>query len=165
MPIDFIATNFPIIKTTTSNVKFRLMKRGDLDKLPWSKRTQVIPNLARLIDARERGMNLLISFPLAQHAIVAEDTNGRISGMISFGRDESDGSGFLEWIWVHEIYRRKGIARRLMTSLKKYLKDCKEISLQAFPKAIPFFVEMGYVRLMNAPDGTILMKKFIKKFD
>ena len=146
MPIDFIATNFPIIKTTTSNVKFRLMKRGDLDKLPWSKRTQVIPNLARLIDARERGMNLLISFPLAQHAIVAaDDRSGCIAGMISFGRDESDGSGFLEWIWVHEIYRRKSRARRLMTSLRTYLKDCKEISLQAFAKAIPFFVEMGYV--------------------
>ena len=50
--------------------------------------------------------------------------------MISFGRDESDGSGFLEWIWV---------------------------------KAIPFFVEMGYVRIMYVPDGTLLMKTFLKK--
>ena len=140
---------------------FRLMRLDDLDKLPWGKQTETHHILACLIKRRDQGTNTCIQFPYGQHAIVADDGNGCIAGMISFGIDNE--GGYLEWIWVHAHYRTCGLARCLMTRLQNFMRDeeCERIVVQSAPITIEFFEKLGYVHIQNVPDGTILMEMIL----
>ena len=76
---------------------------------------------------------------LRHHTVTAED-NGRIVG---FG--DIDDSGYLDRLYVHSEYQRRGIATAICDELEAYAASrVSEVTTHASITAKPFFLRRGY---------------------
>lgn len=95
---------------------------------------------------------------LAHTTFVAEE-DGIIAG---FG--DIDGSGYLDRLYVHKDYQRRGIASLLCDCLERAV-DVREITTHASITARPFFEKRGYriIKEQKVERRGILLTNFVMK--
>jgi RimJ/RimL family protein N-acetyltransferase len=94
-----------------------------------------------------------------------EDAQGQVIGVLDFVPDTgSEGVAFIELLMIAGPWRRRGIGRRVVTSLEGYLKanhgvHTVEAAVQANnPDAMRFWAALGYRQAPEAvrqADGTV----------
>lgn len=81
-------------------------------------------------------------------AFYVRDNDGKIiagvNGYIVYGEIYTD------QLWVHPLFRKKGVARQLMEEVHEFgrYEDCKVATVQTmcFQKALKFYENLGYVK-------------------
>ena len=94
-----------------------------------------------------------------EHYTVVAEENGVIVG---FG-DITEG-GYLERLYVHKDYQRKGISTAICDALESY-PDTDELTVHASITAKPFFISRGYsvVKEQEVVRREVVLKNFFMK--
>lgn len=95
---------------------------------------------------------------LAHHTVVAE-LDGQIVG---FG--DMDETGYLDRLYVHKDYQRRGVATAICDALERNTK-ASELTTHASITARPFFEKRGYtvVRQQQVERGGELLTNFVMR--
>ena len=93
---------------------------------------------------------------LAHHTLVAVE-NGEIVG---FG--DMDETGYLDRLYVHRAYQRRGVATALCDALEP-LAAGRTVTTHASLTARPFFLQRGYrvLRAQQVERGGVLLTNFV----
>ena len=75
-----------------------------------------------------------------EHTTFVAETEGVIAG---FG--DIDGTGYLDRLYVHRDYQKKGIGRALCDALERSAGEAERIVTHASLTAKPFFLRRGYL--------------------
>ena len=95
-----------------------------------------------------------------EHYTVVAEENGVIVG---FG-DITEGGGYLDRLYVHKDYQRKGVATAICDALESY-PDTDELTVHASITAKPFFISRGYsvVKKQEVVRRGVVLTNFVMK--
>lgn len=97
---------------------------------------------------------------LREHYSLVSTHNGIIVG---FG--DVDYTGYIDRLYVHHDYQRKGIATEICNGLEEKVRGCN-ISVRASITSRPFFEKRGYIiveELQTVREGITLINYFMTK--
>ena len=96
---------------------------------------------------------------LCAHTSIVAEEDGKIIG---FG--DIDHTGYLDRLYVHKDYQRRGVASAICSELEKTA-DGREITVHASITARPFFEKRGYVteRSQLVERGGVLLKNYVMR--
>lgn len=94
--------------------------------------------------------------------------NDSLIGFI-WGSNPYAGMGFVSWLWVESDYRRKGIARELLSNYEKHIQTQGGhfVELYCFEEMENFYNKNGYTKIGRRPSGYFKIPQLImnKVFD
>lgn len=93
-----------------------------------------------------------------EHTTFVAETEGVIAG---FG--DIDGTGYLDRLYVHRDYQKKGIGRALCDALERSAGEAERIVTHASLTAKPFFLRRGYLvkKEQQVEKNGILLTNFV----
>ena len=93
-----------------------------------------------------------------EHTTFVAETEGVIAG---FG--DIDGTGYLDRLYVHRDYQKKGIGRALCDALERSAGEAERIVTHASLTAKPFFLRSGYLvkKEQQVEKNGILLTNFV----
>lgn len=93
-----------------------------------------------------------------EHTTFVAETEGVIAG---FG--DIDGIGYLDRLYVHRDYQKKGIGRALCDALERSAGEAERIVTHASLTAKPFFLRRGYLvkKEQQVEKNGILLTNFV----
>lgn len=93
-----------------------------------------------------------------EHTTFVAETEGVIAG---FG--DIDGTGYLDRLYVHRDYQKKGIGRVLCDALERSAGEAERIVTHASLTAKPFFLRRGYLvkKEQQVEKNGILLTNFV----
>lgn len=93
-----------------------------------------------------------------EHTTFVAETEGVIAG---FG--DIDGTGYLDRLYVHRDYQKKGIGRALCDALERSVGEAERIVTHASLTAKPFFLRRGYLvkKEQQVEKNGILLTNFV----
>ena len=93
-----------------------------------------------------------------EHTTFVAETEGVIAG---FG--DIDGTGYLDRLYVHRDYQKKGIGRELCDALERSAGEAERIVTHASLTAKPFFLRRGYLvkKEQQVEKNGILLTNFV----
>lgn len=96
-----------------------------------------------------------------EHTTFVAETEGVIAG---FG--DIDGTGYLDRLYVHRDYQKKGIGRALCDALERSAGEAERIVTHASLTAKPFFLRRGYLvkKEQQVEKNGILLTNFVMEF-
>ncbi len=78
---------------------------------------------------------------LASEEVVLAESAGEVIGFCAWTLD-----GYVDFLYVHHVHQRKGIAQKLYDACERRLRElgCTRLHTQASVTAQPFFLRQGY---------------------
>ena len=95
----------------------------------------------------------------------ADGTEKEIVAYIMLQLDRTVMSSFIQGLYVEEVHRNRGIAKRLINEAENYSKSigCKEIKVEILSHLSSFYYKLGYSACKRITDNKYIISKPLPK--